>query len=64
MPAIIRSVVVFPQPLGPRSATNSPSFISRFRLSTATTLPKTLVRFSSLTLTIYLPLFLPVIYKT
>jgi hypothetical protein len=35
-PAIILSVVVFPQPDGPSSETSSPSSIVRFRLSTAT----------------------------
>src|SRR4051812_39931754 len=34
-PAMQRSVVVFPQPLGPRSTRNSPGSISRSRLSIA-----------------------------
>ena len=34
-PAIIRSVVVFPQPEGPRKVTNSPRFTSRLKSSTA-----------------------------
>jgi hypothetical protein len=38
-PAIIRSVVVLPQPLGPISEKNSPSAISTSTLSTATTVP-------------------------
>ena len=39
-PAIMRSVVVLPQPEGPRSETNSPAAIARLRSSTAATLPK------------------------
>src|ERR1700760_186838 len=42
-PAIMRRVVVFPQPEGPTTITNSPSSISRLRLSTATFEPKDLV---------------------
>src|ERR1700761_8731840 len=42
-PAIIRSVVVLPQPEGPTTITNSPSSISRFRSSTATFAPKAFV---------------------
>ena len=34
-PAIIRSVVVFPQPLGPRNDTNSPRWTSSSKCSTA-----------------------------
>ena len=34
-PAIIRRAVDFPQPEGPTRITNSPSFISRLRLLTA-----------------------------
>ncbi len=34
-PAIMRSVVVLPQPDGPSSETNSPGTMSRSRLSTA-----------------------------
>jgi hypothetical protein len=36
-PAIIRSVVVFPQPDGPSSVKNSPGGMSRSMPSTATT---------------------------
>ena len=39
-PAIIRSVVVLPQPDGPRSETNSPGWSVRLKRSTAVTLPK------------------------
>ena len=35
-PAIMRSVVVLPQPLGPRNDTNSPLSTSRSKPSTAT----------------------------
>ncbi len=38
-PAIMRSVVVLPQPLGPSSVTNSPFSTDSETLSTATTLP-------------------------
>ncbi len=34
-PATILSVVVFPQPEGPRRVVSSPDFMSRFSLSTA-----------------------------
>src|SRR5436853_7548046 len=34
-PAIMRSVVVLPQPLGPRNETNSPRSTSRLKFSTA-----------------------------
>ena len=34
-PAIMRSVVVLPQPLGPRNETNSPRGTSRLKSSTA-----------------------------
>ena len=37
-PAIIRSVVVLPQPLGPRNETNSPCSTARSKSSTATVL--------------------------
>ena len=37
-PAIMRSVVVFPQPDGPRKETSSPFSISRLKSSTATEL--------------------------
>ena len=42
-PAIIRSVVVFPQPDGPSREKNPPAGISRLMASTATTDPKCLV---------------------
>src|SRR4029453_16800189 len=42
-PAIRRSSVVLPQPLGPSSVTNSRSPISRLRSRTAVTAPKRLV---------------------
>src|SRR5215204_4336527 len=55
-PAIIRRAVDFPQPEGPTKTTNSPSGISKFILSTATTSsPKTLVTSSSVTSAIPLP---------
>ena len=38
-PASIRRVVVLPQPEGPRSETNSPASIVRFRPWTAVKLP-------------------------
>ena len=38
-PAIIRSVVVLPQPDGPRNETNSPRSASRLKSSTAATPP-------------------------
>ena len=38
-PAIIRSVVVLPQPEGPSSETNSPSSSSRSKPATAATSP-------------------------
>src|SRR5919202_2035593 len=45
-PAAIRSTVVFPDPDGPTSTTNSPSAISRLRSSTATVPPSnTFLRF-------------------
>ena len=43
-PAIMRSVVVLPQPLGPSSTTNSPSRTSSETSCTATVAPKCLVR--------------------
>ena len=43
-PAISRSVVVLPQPEGPRSETNSPGASSRLMSSTAVTLPKRQLR--------------------
>ncbi len=39
-PAIIRSVVVLPQPDGPSSETKSPDSIARLQSSTAVTSPK------------------------
>ena len=39
-PAIIRSVVVLPQPDGPRNETNSPRSAARLKSSTATVGPK------------------------
>src|SRR5215212_3930161 len=55
-PAIIRRAVDFPHPDGPTKTTNSPSGISRFILSTATTSsPKTLVTSSRVTSAIPLP---------
>src|SRR5687768_9124256 len=55
-PAIIRGAVDFPQPDGRTKTTNSPSGISRFILSTATTSsPKTLVTSSRVTSAIPLP---------
>ena len=44
-PAIIRSVVVLPQPLGPRKVTSSPSAMSSEKSATAVVEPK---RFCSL----------------
>ena len=44
-PAIMRSVVVLPQPEGPSSVMNALDSMVRFRLSTATNLPKRLVTF-------------------
>src|SRR3954454_23452456 len=46
-PAIIRSVVVLPQPLGPSSEKNSPSPISSDRSSTAAALPNRLLTSTS-----------------
>src|SRR5258708_1303485 len=46
-PAIMRNVVVFPQPEGPTTITNSPSSTSRFRSSTATFELKDLVTLRS-----------------
>src|SRR5256885_349797 len=43
-PAIIRSVVVLPHPLGPRSVTHSPSCTSKVTASTASTSPKRLLK--------------------
>src|SRR4249920_1501143 len=48
-PAIVRSVVVLPAPVGPSRTINSPSAISRDRSWTARTSPKRLVMPESLT---------------
>ena len=48
-PAIIRRVVDFPQPEGPRKEMNSPSATSRLKSPTAVTLPNRLYRCSNLT---------------
>ncbi|MNT86578.1 hypothetical protein D3C72_2268810 [compost metagenome] len=45
-PAIMRSVVVLPQPLGPRKVTSSPSAISSEKSDTATAAPNCLRIFS------------------
>ena len=49
-PAIIRSVVVFPQPDGPSSVKNSPGGISRSMPATATKLAERLRQFLELDL--------------
>src|SRR5215472_8287037 len=49
MPATINSVVVLPQPDGPRNATNSPLSIDRSSASTAATGPNCLVNLSRTT---------------
>src|SRR5262245_62050454 len=54
-PAMQRSVVVLPQPLGPSSATNSPSAISRSMPATAVTVPYFLTRPLSCTAAIPFP---------
>src|SRR5664279_1543656 len=43
-PSSIRRVVVLPAPFGPRNPVMLPSATSKLRLSTATTVPKRLVR--------------------
>src|SRR5260370_117565 len=48
-PAIIRMVVVFPQPEGPTRTTNSPSVVVRLTSSTAKTSPYRLLTFVSST---------------
>ena len=48
-PAIMRSVVVLPQPLGPNRVTRLPASISKEMPSTATTSPNALVTFSKRT---------------
>ena len=50
-PAIILSTVVFPPPLGPSKAINSPSFTEKDTLPTAVTSPNCLVTFFSSMLT-------------
>src|SRR4051794_21650907 len=49
-PATIRSVVLFPQPEGPTSTTNSPGATSRLTSSTATTPPGNSLRTPSRTM--------------
>ena len=51
-PAIIRRVVVLPQPEGPSSATTSPDSMSMLRSSTPTTDPNRLGQMIRLTLVI------------
>ncbi len=51
-PAIIRRLVVLPQPDGPTRTMNSPSWISRLRSSTAMTSPYFLVTCSKVTVAI------------
>ena len=46
-PAIMRSTVVLPPPLGPSSAINSPSFTEKLTSLTAVTSPNFLVTFLS-----------------
>ena len=46
-PAIMRSVVVLPQPEGPSMTKNSPSSTVKFESLTATKSPKALCRFST-----------------
>ena len=59
-PAIIRSVVVLPQPEGPSSEKNPPAGISRSMLSTATTGPKCLVSATRLSWPVpFLPVTMP-----
>src|SRR4051812_20656131 len=43
-PAIMRSVVVLPQPEGPTNTTNSPSSIVKLRFFTASTAPNDFLR--------------------
>jgi hypothetical protein len=52
-PAIIRRLVVLPQPDGPTSTMNSPSWISRLKSSTAVTSPYFLVTWSNVTVAIW-----------
>src|SRR5437870_10045305 len=54
-PLMQRSVVVLPQPEGPRKTMNSWSSTRRSRSRTATTSPKRLVIFSTVTLAIRKP---------
>ena len=58
-PAIIRRVVVFPQPLGPSSEKNSPSRIASVTLRTASALPKRLLTSSRAIATLRSPTFGP-----
>ena len=44
-PTSERSVVVLPEPFGPRNPTTLPSSMSKLRSSTARTAPKSFVRF-------------------
>src|SRR5688572_3712134 len=46
-PATMRSVVVLPQPLGPRKETNSPRWIARSTFCTTCSPPKLFFRFCS-----------------
>ena len=48
-PAIIRRLVVLPQPDGPTKTMNSPSWISRLKSSTAVTSPYFFVTWSKVT---------------
>ena len=54
-PAIIRRLVVFPQPDGPTRTMNSPSPISRFRSETAWKSPYILLTFSNVTVAMAKP---------
>ena len=56
-PAIIRKVVVFPQPDGPNRVTNSPGFIVRLKSLTIYSFPSKLfpIPLSSIILSIVIP---------
>src|SRR6478672_818936 len=54
-PAIIRRLVVLPQPEGPTRTMNSPSAMARFRSSTASTSPYFLVTWSKVTVAMCAP---------
>src|SRR2546421_2207023 len=54
-PAIIRRLVVLPQPDGPTRTMNSPSLIARFRSLTARTSPYFLVTWSKVTVDMRAP---------